>query len=180
LTGRRIVVVGTSGSGKTTIARNIARKLGIKRIELDELHWGPNWTEEPDELFRQRVAKALQAEAWVVDGNYSVVRDIVWPRADTVVWLNYRLGVVMSRVVRRTFARILRREVLWHGNRESFRSAVMSRDSIILWALTTYGRNRHRYSQVPADPQYSHITFIELRSPREARRWLDSLHPPLQ
>ena len=86
---RRIAVVGTSGSGKTTLAHRLAERLGIPHVELDALHWGPNWTPVAADLFRERVAQALSGEAWVVDGNYSRVRDIIWTRADTLVWLDY-------------------------------------------------------------------------------------------
>src|SRR5689334_21884081 len=85
--GRRIVVVGTSGSGKTTMARRLSRALHIRHIELDALHWEPNSVEAPDDIFRERVLKALQADSWSVDGNYSKVRRLIWERAVTIVWL---------------------------------------------------------------------------------------------
>lgn len=99
---RRISVVGTSGSGKTTLARQISQQLAIPHIELDAIYHQPNWTETPLEIFRQRVEESLNSESWVVDGNYSKVRDIVWSRADTVVWLDYTLPLIMKRVVWRT------------------------------------------------------------------------------
>src|SRR5579859_8182423 len=112
LPGRRIVVVGTSGSGKTTMASTIARFLGIPHVELDALHWGPRWTEAPLGVFRERVDQALSHEAWTVDGNYSKVRDIVWRRADTVVWLDYPLWLIMQRLALRTAGRIISRQEL--------------------------------------------------------------------
>ena len=77
---RRIVVVGTTGSGKTTVARKLSRRLGIPHVELDALHWEPKWTPAATDVFRQRVAEALKGDAWVVDGNYSKARDLIWPR----------------------------------------------------------------------------------------------------
>ena len=82
-----MVVIGLSGSGKSTLAGQLAEILDCPHIELDALHWGPGWTPVPLELFRERTAQALGGEAWTTDGNYSKVRDIVWGRADTVVWL---------------------------------------------------------------------------------------------
>jgi adenylate kinase family enzyme len=130
--GQRIVVVGTSGSGKTTTASRIAQRLGIHHVELDALHWEPDWTPAPLDVFRERVARALNGDAWAVDGNYSKVRDIVWSRTDTVVWLDYTLPVIMGQLVWRTLRRVFTREELWSGNRESLRTTLLSRDSILL------------------------------------------------
>jgi adenylate kinase family enzyme len=172
---RRIAVIGTSGSGKTTLAERLARRLGIPHVELDAIHWGPNWSSPPIEEFRERVAESLSGPAWVTDGNYSRVRDIVWSRADTVVWMDYALAVIMGRVIWRTMRRTLTREALWNENRETVRNAVLSRDSIILWALTTYRRRRREYPVLLAQPEHAHLRLVRLPSPRAARRWLEGL-----
>jgi len=172
---RRIVVVGTSGSGKTTMARRLAEGLGLPHVELDALHWGPGWTLPPVEDFRRRTAEALAGEAWSTDGNYSRVRDIVWSRADTVVWLDYALPVVLWRVISRTVLRIVRREELWSGNRESFRGTFLSRDSIILWSIQSYRRRRKEYPILFGRPEYGHLRVVHLRSVRQARRWLEEV-----
>lgn len=169
---RRIAVVGTSGSGKTTMARRLAEGLGVPHIELDALHWGPGWMPRSVEEFRQRTAEALASEAWTTDGNYSQVRDLVWSRADTVVWLDLPLPVVLWRVILRTILRVARREELWGGNRENVRNSFFSRDSIILWALKTYRRRRREYPLLLSRPEYGHLRVVHLRSPRQARRWL--------
>jgi len=87
--GQRISVVGTSGSGKTTVGRAIADRLGIPFIELDALAWLPGWVNRPLAELRELVDERTRGPMWVVDGNYSKVRDLVWGRADTVVWLDY-------------------------------------------------------------------------------------------
>lgn len=115
----RILVVGTSGSGKTTLAAEIARQLGVPHIELDALHWLPGWVASPEPELRGLVADAAAGENWVADGNYSMVRDILWPRGTMVVWLNYSRRVVMWRVLQRTVRRALFRTPLFSGNRES-------------------------------------------------------------
>ena len=173
--GRRIHVVGTTGSGKTTLARRISRCLGIPHVELDALYWGPDWTPVPTELFRERTAQALSGEAWVVDGNYSKVRDIVWSRADTIVWLDYPLPVIMWRLVRRTFRRVVMREELWGGNRERWRAQFFSRDSLFLWALRTYGRRRREYPALFSQPEHAHLTIVHLRRAKDAEAWLSAL-----
>ena len=117
-TPRRIVVVGTSGAGKTTLASELAHLLNVPHIELDAYRHGPNWTETPDDIFRQKISDSLTGRDWVVDGNYSVARDIVWTRATTVVWLDYSFHVAFSRLFRRTMSRYVKRTELWNGNRE--------------------------------------------------------------
>jgi adenylate kinase family enzyme len=168
-------VVGTTGSGKTSTARRIAEVIEAPHFELDAIHWGPDWTPEPADVFRERVGAALQRDAWVCDGNYSRVRDIVWGRADTIVWLDYGLAVVLWQLVMRTVRRAVRQTELWHGNRESLRRSFLSRDSILLWALKTFGPRRRRYARLLSQPEYAHIAVVHLRSPSETRAWLRGL-----
>jgi adenylate kinase family enzyme len=130
--GQRVVVIGTTGSGKTTLAEQLAQIMNVPHIELDALHWEPNWVEASIEVFHSRVEQVIQQPTWVLDGNYSKVRDLVWARADTVIWLDYSLLVIMSRLLKRTIHRTLFKETLWNDNRESLRSAFFSRDSILL------------------------------------------------
>ena len=173
--GRRIVVVGTTGSGKTTLAGELAQRLEVPHVELDALHWEPNWAEAPIEIFRARVARAVSGEAWVTDGNYSVVRDIVWSRADTIVWLDYSLPTILYRLTRRTFRRIFTREELWNGNKERMWVQFLSRDSIFLWALKTYRKRRKEYPELLSSPEYAHLHLVHLHSPHQSRRFLLSL-----
>jgi len=173
----RIAVVGTTGSGKTTLAQRIALHLALPHVELDALHWGPDWSEAPIEAFREQTSAALAGERWVVDGNYSRVRDIVWARADTVVWLDYPLWLILARLLRRTCRRVFTRQMLWGNNRESFRTQFFSRDSLFVWVWRTYPRRRQEYPLLLAEPQHAHLTAVRLRSPRQTRRWLASLSP---
>lgn len=172
---RRVAVVGTSGSGKTIHASKLALRLGILHVELDALYWGPDWTPTPREAFRERVAQALSGDAWTTDGNYSAVRDVVWGRADTVVWLDYAWPIVMGRVTWRTIYRSVTGQELWHGNRERLREAFFGSDSIIWWSLQTYRRRKREYPLLFGRPEYAHLTVVHLRSPRSAREWLASI-----
>ena len=172
---RRAAVVGTSGSGKTTLAGRLAQRLGVAHVELDSLYWGPDWTPVPRERFRAQVARALGGEAWTTDGNYSAVRDIVWARADTVVWLDYSLPVVMGRVTWRTLRRSVMREELWNGNREQLGKAFFARESIIWWALSSYRRRKRQYPVLFEQPEHAHLHVVRLASPRATQEWLDGL-----
>jgi len=171
---QRISVVGTSGSGKTTLARQIAQHLAIPHVELDAINHQPNWTEAPLEVFRQRVEKSLSGDTWVVDGNYSKVRDIVWSRADTVVWLDYPLPIIMKRVVLRTLRRVITREELWNGNRETW-GIIFSKNSMPLWVLHTYKKIQKEYPRLLAQPEYNHLKVVHLLSPKTTQSWLLSL-----
>lgn len=170
--GRRIVILGTTGSGKTTLAARLADRLNCRHIELDALHWEPGWTEAPLEVFRGRVQEAVAADHWTMDGNYSVVRDIAWAAADTIVWLDYPLPLVLWRLLRRTLRRVLFRVELRNGNRERFATQFFTRDSLFLWALKTYWRRLWEYPLLFQRPEYSHLKVIRLRSPRETAEWL--------
>jgi len=155
--------------------RNLARRLELPHIELDALHWEPNWTEASTEVFRRRTEEALQADGWVADGNYSKVRDLVWGSADLLVWLDYALPVIMGRLVSRTLRRVITREVLWNGNQEEWRVAFFSRDSLWLWVLQSYRRRRKQYPVQFARAEYCHLEVLRLRSPRATRQWLSGM-----
>jgi adenylate kinase family enzyme len=172
LPGPRIAVVGLTGSGKSTLAGQLAALLEVPRVELDALHWQPGWQELALEPFRAQVARATAGPAWVVDGNYSKVRDLVWSRATTLVWLDYSLLVVLPQLFWRTLRRIRTREVLWNGNLETWRGTFLSRDSLLVWALKTYGRHRREYPRLLAQPEYAHLDLIRLTSRAATERWL--------
>jgi adenylate kinase family enzyme len=170
---RRINVIGTSAAGKTILAASLADRLGVPHIELDALHWERNWTEAPTEVMRERVAAAIAVDAWVVDGNYAVVRDLVWARAQAIIWLDLPLRTILWRFAARTSRRLIGREELWNGNRERLRTQLASRDSLLWWILTTYRRRRRDYPRLlAARPD---LLAVRLRSGRDADRWIASL-----
>ena len=141
----RIAVVGTSCSGKTTLARRIAGSTGIPHHELDTLFWRPNWTPAPIDEFRAAVEAIVAGDQWVIDGNYSRVRDIIWPRATDLVWLDLPFPVVLWRAVTRTARRVITQEQLFAGNRETIRFVLFDRDPILWWVISTHLRRRRIY-----------------------------------
>jgi hypothetical protein len=171
---RRINVVGSSNSGKTTLARSLAARLGVPHVELDALYWGPGWQAVPTDEFRRRVTDALAADAWVADGGYQVARDITWGRADTIVWLDYPLRVVLRRWAGRTASRVRTREEFWPGtgNRESVWNAL--RPGGLLWWILRHHRGKRRRTAARLAAR-TDLQVIRLRSPREADAWLASL-----
>jgi adenylate kinase family enzyme len=171
---RRVNVKGTSGSGKTTFARELARRLDLPFVELDALHHGPNWYQPTAEEFSARVREAIEArpDGWVIDGNYeSKLGTTVVGAADTIVWLDLPLPLKLRRLWRRTILRIRDNVELWSGNRESWRGAFLGRDSLFWWMLKTHFRHRRTWPRrYGGDPR-----FVRLRSVREAREWLDGV-----
>jgi len=173
---RRVNVVGTAASGKTTLARALAARLGVPHIELDALQWEAGWREAEPAVLRERTRAAIAGDAWIADGNYSAVRDLVWSRAEAVVWLDYPLPTILARYASRTQRRIRTGEELWPGtgNRERL-SNVLGRDSLLWWILGTYRRRRREYAQrLAAHPE---LAAVRLRSPRETAAWLADLQP---
>jgi adenylate kinase family enzyme len=178
----RIAVVGTSGAGKTTLARQIAAGLNVPYIELDAINWQAGWrdlnTHEPEE-FQRRVFAALSGEAWVSDGNYGgAVGPSTLRRATHLVWLDYERPVVMRRVLWRSLVRAVDRRELWPGtgNRERV-SQWLDKEHPIRWAWDTHASRRARYEEVLARPENAHLTVLRLRHPREAGdavRWLSA------
>ena len=160
----RINAVGSSGSGKSTLAQHLARALALPYIELDALFWQPNWTPAPDPAFLARITTALSAPGWVLDGNYDRTRPIKWANVEVVIWLDLPAWRILLQVLKRTLRRSLKGEVLWAGNRETLRKALFSRDSILLWAITSLGPIRRRYQAMMVDPSWAHIQFIRIQT----------------
>jgi hypothetical protein len=116
----RVVVLGATGAGKSILAQRLAARLGAEYVELDALFWDAGWTPAAPDVFRARVERATAGPRWVVAGNYGRVRDLPWPRADTIVWLDHAFPLVLRRLAARTVRRTVTGEVLWNGNREYF------------------------------------------------------------
>ena len=171
---RRIIVVGTTSSGKSTLANQLAEIIGADYIELDALHWEPNWVGAKPEVFRQRVETRTNSKVWVVAGNYSVVRDVFWQRAEVIIWLDYPLHIIFWRLLMRTIRRAVTREELWNGNRESFwpHLKLWSDDSLFHWLFKTYWRRKREYPVLFALPEYAHLKVFHFTHPKEVELWL--------
>ena len=175
---QRISVVGSSGSGKSTYGAALAGALGYPFVELDALHWKPNWTETSDTELLAELRPLLDQSQWVIDGNYgSLVQKDVWERADTVVWLNLSRWTVMRSVTQRTLKRMVTREELWNGNREDPRNLFSLNPSknLIVWTWTRYDGYVARYFDAMSDPEWSHLEFVRLRSRSEMGEYLAGL-----
>lgn len=170
---QRLLIVGPVGAGKTVLAEAVERRTGIKRTDLDSLRFDSNWLQLPESEFRTRVSKIASAPEWIIDGNYASVRDVLWGGADTVAWLDYPLSLVLRRLVSRTIWRIVTREDLGGGRRETIRRLV-SKGSILVWAIKSYWPLRAEYERA-SELYRSRVDIVRLRSPTEARQWLAML-----
>jgi adenylate kinase family enzyme len=176
---RRVSVVGNSGSGKTRLARAIAKRLDVSFVELDALMHQPGWRPRPDNEFMSEVERASSNHAWVIDGNYRrfVIDGPVWSRADTVVWLDLPRRTVMRQVILRTLRRAVTRQELWNGNREPLANftSLDPMKNVIVWAWVKHDEFTERYSSAMSDPRWHHLNFVRLRSHAAANRWLKSV-----
>lgn len=174
---RRINVVGTSGSGKTTFSRELARRLDLPLFELDQLHWQPNWQATPTDELREKVRDITSADEWLIEGNYTKTTPEKWARVELVIWLDHSFLRTLVRVTKRAVHRSLTQTELWPGtgNRETLRKAFLSRDSVIWWMITSYRRNRQKYLAAIDSPDCQHIQFVRLTSPRQVARFLDGI-----
>jgi adenylate kinase family enzyme len=170
---QRIIVIGVTSAGKSTLAEALAAKLGLTFIELDALYWEPGWVSAAPEVFRQRVSEAVAAPGWVMAGNYNVVRDLTWPRAEVIIWLDYRLRTVFWRLLTRTLRRIWTRELLWGKNRDNLwhHLKLWSQESLFHWLFKTYWRRKREIPQFLAWPEYAHLKLLHFKTPKETEEW---------
>ena len=164
---RRIIVAGSSSTGKSTLGKRLAALTGFPCVELDALYWEANWTPAETDVFRARVAAALSGGEWIVDGNYAQVRDLTWAQAEHMIWLDYSLVRTLWQLTRRTYVRIRRGEVLWNGNRERLSNFLLSRDSLYWWVLKTHHSKRRRYPVYLQQREMQHLSVVRVRSPRQ-------------
>lgn len=174
-----INVVGTSATGKTTFARQLAQKLAVAHIEMDDLFWLDNWQETPDHEFFPKLQSQMDRATggWVLDGNYSRTQDLKLRYVDTIIWLDYSFSLNLYRSVKRAIARAVTQKRLWpnSNNRESFKISFMSKDSIILWMISHHAKNRKKYLAMMNGTRYQHIQFIRLTSPKQAEKFLEQI-----
>lgn len=171
----RIHIIGASGAGKTTLARYLADELQLQHVELDGLYWCSGWQRSPAERFRSVVVPLLQDDAWIMDGAYDSVRELIWQYVDTVIWLDYAAPVIVYSLLKRGVRDILRRTDLWEsGNRESWRLLV-GKEALITRSLRTLQRFRTLYPALWRHQAYRHIDFVRLRSRQETQTWLQTI-----
>ena len=177
--GRRVVIYGPSGSGKSTLSRALGAKLGLPVLELDSVfHAHPNWVDLSTEEFRAAVTLYLaeHPDAWVIDGNYGPVHDLILPLAETAIWLDLPWRTVFRRLTWRTLSRSVKNSELWNGNRETLHQAFMTKDSILLWGITAWKPAREKINRwLRTEPHHARVYI--LRTPGQVRYLLANATP---
>ncbi len=170
---KRVWITGASGSGKSTLARELSEIVGAVCVDLDELYWRANWQGAPEDEFLESVERALSGPSWVVAGNHTRIQARFVPLADTVLWLDYSLPVVVWRQVRRTLRRMRTQEPCCNGNFETF-VRTFSRDSVQLWLLRTFNRRRRGGWNFKRRARLSGTRFVHFRHPAQCEKWLEA------
>ncbi len=171
---KRINVIGTTGSGKSTFSSSLAKALDYPYIQMDELFWKPNWQESTDDEFIPQIKQAVSGDLWILDGNYSRTNDIKWKYADTIIWIDYSYSRTLLQLFKRTISRALSKKELWPhtGNKETIGRSFFSRKSILVWFFLNYHRNKSRYANLQNSAVLKGIRFVRLRNPKEASDFL--------
>lgn len=174
---QRVSVIGISGSGKSTIATRLAQILDCPRYELDALYFQADWQPRDEDEFDQVVDEITAGDRWVIDGSYQAwtAEGLIWQRADTVVWPRLSRAATMVQLVQRSLRRVLTRQELWNGNRETLRKLLDPKDSIITDVWSRYPDYNRDFERFCRDPKFAHLDFVVLRSRAEIDRWLEQV-----
>lgn len=174
----RVIIVGQSCSGKSTLGARLAGLIGCDFTDLDALFWKPGWQPSPDDEFQGKLRDLAAGDAWVSAGQYHRHTSItLWPRAGTIIWLDLPLPLLVQRIIRRSWRRSRSKELLWGTNHEKFlpQFRVWEDESLIGYALRHRREIHDRYLGAMADSRWAHIRFVRLRSTAEVETFVASL-----
>lgn len=170
----RIAIVGSSGSGKSTLARKVSARLSIPHVEFDAVHHLAGWQTNP--RFLDELEEQLSKPSWVCDGNYGSADRISRGSADVIVVLDLPRWRVMTQLVRRTLRRVLTRQQLWNGNKESFGNLWRwdPERNVIRWSWVKFEARRDQFLAASKSGEWEHAQVVWLRSHAEVALWLES------
>lgn len=164
---KRIAIVGTSGAGKTTVAKKLSRKLNIPAYELDNLYWLPGWQSTDWSIFAEKVSSIVEKDSWIICGNYSKVREIIWDKADMIIWLDYSFLLCFIRSLLRSIKRIFTKQQCCNGNYETISRTFFSKNSILLWIIKSHSRHKKSYASAFLEERYNKKVLVRVSSPKQ-------------
>jgi adenylate kinase family enzyme len=168
---KRTIIFGSTGVGKTTMVKQIAEEFDLPVIDVDSLRREAGRSKSPEETFVRLITESIKGDTWIIDGSYTSVQDIVWPRAEAIVWLDFSFWVFLSRLIKRSLYRIFIRkktEKPIKGRNQPARE----RAQTYLRAIFTGKRRRQRYFATIYNSKNAHLHIIRLSSPEEVQLWL--------
>ncbi len=175
----RVHVIGSSGAGKSTMARRLAEATGSPHLELDAVWHEPGWTNPTEDAAADAVRDflATHPDRWVTDGNYRFARELLLASATDLVWIDLPRHVVMRQIVPRTLRRVVTRQELWNGNREPLSNLTRwdPERNVMRWAWTTFDRRRREYTELVARPDLAHLRIHHLRTRTDVDRFVADL-----
>ena len=169
-TPKTIALMGTSGAGKTTLGKELARRMNVIFIEHDAIRHKANWETASEEEIRDVIETLIEGhDSWVID---RIAGDYISDRVDIILWLDLALHLKLARATRRSLKRLRTKEELWNGNRESFRGAFLDKKGVVPYLIRSHFRHRHI---IPTHPAFDKV--LRLRTPGEVHDWLSSTFP---
>lgn len=168
----RVLLYGVTGSGKSTAALAVGARTGHPVTLVDELTWLPGWVSVDEDEQRRVIGEVVAGERWILDSAYGAWLDLVLPRAQLVVGLDYSRWLSLARLVRRTVHGAITKEPRCNGNVETFRK-VFDRSSIIRWHVASFARKRDRMRGWAASPDGPQVLLF--RRPRDLEAWIATL-----
>lgn len=169
----RVLFYGVTGSGKSSAAHAYARASGLPEYSADDdIGWLPGWRQRKVEEQRRLAADISSRDRWVLDSAYATWRDLVLPRAELIVALDYPRWISLSRLLRRSLRRALSGQAVCNGNTETFRR-LLAKESIIRWHFQSFTRKRRVLRTMKLDPELPPV--IVFNRPKELRRWLSEV-----
>ena len=168
---KRIIITGASGSGKTYTARKLSMALDITNYDLDDYGWNSEWQLRDKHEFTESINTITQQKTWIISGNFSSLEQYIWQRCDTLIWLDYNICRCLIQSFTRSIGRIIRKTPCCNGNYETFKQLFFSRNSIILWVLTSYNKRRAFYREIFRNNN-NQKTLLKFSNPKQTNAWL--------
>lgn len=171
--GKKILIIGPNGSGKTTFGKKLSLKINIPFYELDFYSWQPDWRETDYGEFRNITEELTGKDEWIIDGNYARNQDLTIPRSDTIIWLDPTHTKSIYRTLKRSVQRAITQEPLWHNNRESF-GRMFSKDSVMIFAFFSYKRKKVKYTHY-MNEKFKDKNWVRIKNRKDEKEFWGNL-----